>query len=130
MFYVKIGGTQYPAIVSGSLMDASWDGRASKTILLTMDYATAASLFRDGVSWSMVSVGTVEDMDADGNPTGTSHEVTEEFDNSDYSILGDITAHRDGTVSIKMGRPTEAETAKAQAASATAALKILGYTEA
>ena len=109
MFYVKISGTQYPATVSGSLMDASWDGRASKTILLTMDYATAASLFRDGVSWSMVSVGTVEDMDADGNPTGTSHEVTEEFDNSDYSILGDITVHRDGTVSIKMGKPTDTE---------------------
>ena len=109
MFYVKIGGTQYPATVSGSLMDASWDGRASKTILLAMDYATAASLFRDGVSWSMVSVGTVEDMDADGNPTGTSHEVTEEFDNSDYSILGDITAHTDGTVSIKMGKQTDTE---------------------
>ena len=109
MFYVKISGTQYPATVSGSLMDASWDGRASKTILLTMDYATAASLFRDGVSWSMVSVGTVEDMDADGNPTGTSHEVTEEFDNSDYSILGDITVHRDGTVSIKMGKQTDTE---------------------
>ena len=109
MFYVKISGTQYPATVSGSLMDASWDGRASKTILLTMDYATAASLFRDGVSWSMVSVGTVEDMDADGNPTGISHEVTEEFDNSDYSILGDITAHKDGTVSIKMGKQTDTE---------------------
>ena len=115
MFYAKIGGTQYPATVFGSLMDASWDGRASKTILLTMDYATAASLFRDGVSWSMVSVGTVEDMDADGNPTGTSHEVTEEFDNSDYSILGDITVHRDGTVSIKMGKPTDLETALALA---------------
>ena len=109
MFYVKISGTQYPATVSGSLMDASWDGRASKTILLTMDYATAASLFLDGVSWSMVSIGTVEDMGADGNPTGTSHEVTEEFDNSDYSILGDITAHKDGTVSIKMGKPTDTE---------------------
>ena len=109
MFFVKISGTQYPATVSGSLMDASWDGRASKTSLLTMDYATVASLFLDGVSWSMVSVGTVEDMDAEGNPTGTSHEVTEEFDNSDYSILGDITVHRDGTVSIKMGKPTDAE---------------------
>ena len=109
MFYVKIGGTQYPAIVSGSLMDASWDGRASKTILLAMDYSKAVSLFADGMNWSMVSVGTVEDMDADEKPTGTSHEVTEEFDNSDYSILGAITVHRDGTVSIKMGKPTDAE---------------------
>lgn len=30
---------------------------------------------------------------------------------STYSLAGDITDHRDGTVSIKMGKPTETENA-------------------
>lgn len=44
-------------------------------------------------------------------------EVVNEYDNSEYSLAGDITDHRDGTVSIKMGKPTEAE---ASAATVTA----------
>ena len=33
----------------------------------------------------------------------------EEYDNSDYCILGDITVHRDGTITVKMGKPTAEE---------------------
>ena len=33
----------------------------------------------------------------------------EEYDNSDYCILGDITVHRDGKVTVKMGKPTGEE---------------------
>ena len=33
----------------------------------------------------------------------------EVYDNSEYSILGDITVHKDGTVTVKMGKPTAEE---------------------
>lgn len=35
--------------------------------------------------------------------------VTDEYDNSEYSIAGDITDHRNGYVSVKMGQPTAEE---------------------
>lgn len=40
---------------------------------------------------------------------GTENEA--EWDNSAYSLSGDITDHRDGTVTIKMGKPTDLEDA-------------------
>ena len=36
-------------------------------------------------------------LDEQGNPTGETEEVVHEWDNSEYSIAGDITDHRDGT---------------------------------
>ncbi len=99
MTYVKIAGVQYPATITGRVRDTAWNDRASKTITLTMSYAEALGLFVDGLTWSIV-------MDV----TDESGAVTqEEYDNSDYSVAGDITDHRDGTVSVKMGKPTDAE---------------------
>ena len=60
-----------------------------------MDYAAAAALFVDGLSWSIV-------CQEEGQPE-------EEYDNSEYSMVGDITAHRDGTLSVLMGKPLEVE---------------------
>lgn len=106
---VKINNQLHDAVVTGDMPDRYWDGRDSKTITLTGTYADAAALFADGVAWSIVQTSTVPVLDADGNPTSETTEKTEEWDNSDYSTLGDITVHRDGTVSIKMGKPTDAE---------------------
>ena len=55
-------------------------------------------------------------LDADRNPTGETEEVVTEEDMSEYSLAGQITDYRDGTISIKMGKPTEAETLRAQLA--------------
>ena len=33
------------------------------------------------------------------------------FDNSEFSIAGEVIDHRDGTVTIKMGKPNELEVA-------------------
>ena len=33
----------------------------------------------------------------------------EEYDNSDCCLAGDVTDHRDGTITVKMGKPTAAE---------------------
>lgn len=101
--YCKINGTEYPAIsFFGKLNDSEWDNRATKTITLEMTYTQAMELFADGCSWSIVDRWVDE---------ATGEEVVEEYDNSDFFVAGDVTDHRDGTLSIKMGRETDLEEA-------------------
>lgn len=111
--YVKVNNTEYPATVSGDRADRTWDGRDTKTIRLTMSHDEAAALLPSGTPWSIVQRGMVDVLNEQGQPTGQTKEVVNEYDNSEYSLAGDITDHRDGTVSIKMGKPTETENAKA-----------------
>lgn len=120
MIYVKIGEKQFPASVTGKLSDKDWDNRASKSITAELSYEEAARLFVDDAEWYIMQE-TVADyqevLDAEGNPKLDENgepvlrEVTsyESFDNSEYSVAGDIVAHRDGTVTIKMGKPTAEE---------------------
>lgn len=106
MLKVKIAGNEYEAIVSGVANDVLWGGRESKSITLTMDYETAAATFCDDVPWSILY------QPSNYYDPETQKMVTppvEEYDNSDYCILGDITVHRDGTVTVKMGKPTGEE---------------------
>lgn len=107
--YIKVNNTEYPAAISGANNDRMWDGRDTKIITLTMTHAEAAALLPDNTPWSIVQRDTVPKYDEQGNPTGETKEVVNEYDNSEYSLAGDITDHRDGTVSIKMGKPTESE---------------------
>ena len=111
--YIKVNNTEYPATVNGDRADRSWDGRDTKTVTLTMTHAEVAALLPDNTPWSIVQRDTVPKYDENGQPTGETKEVVNEYDNSEYSLAGDITDHRDGTVSIKMGKPTETESAKA-----------------
>lgn len=109
--YVKVNNTEYPATVSGDRADRTWDGRDTKTVTLTMTHDAVAALLPDNTPWSIVQRETVNVLDEQGQPTGETKEVVNEYDNSEYSLAGDITDHRDGTVSIKMGKPTETESA-------------------
>ena len=122
--YVKINNNDklYPATIGGRMKDDEWDNRESKFIHVEMTYEEAVSLFTDNTEWSIVQ--DVEHQrevvkEVVNQETG---EVTQEivfenvmeqdtYDNSDFSILGDITVHKDGTVSIKMGKLTELEEA-------------------
>ena len=104
MTYIKVDNELYPASIGGKMVDHDWDDRQSKAITLTMTPAAAAELFVDGLEWSIV----------DGE---------EEFDNSDYNIAGDITDHRDGTVTVKMGKPTALEEKTAMLDAAETALR-------
>lgn len=109
--YVKVNNTEYPATVNGNLVDRNWNGRDTKTIYLTMSYDAVVALLPDNTPWSIVQRETQDVLDEQGQPTGETKEVVNEYDNSEYSLSGAITDHRDGTVSIKMGKPTEAENA-------------------
>lgn len=111
--YIKVNNTEYLAEINGNPKDRSWGERDTKIITLTMTASEVAALLPDNTPWSIVQRETVDKLDNDGNPTGDTEEVVNEWDNSDYSLSGAITDHRDGIVSIKMGKPTETESAKA-----------------
>lgn len=99
MAEVKINDTLYPASVNGKMHDLEWDGRQSKTITLEMDYATAVETFIDGAEWYIIYQQKKE----------TGEIVTVEEEQVGYSLAGDITDHRDGTISVKMGKLTDLE---------------------
>ena len=125
MTYIKVNNTEYHAAVNGVYHDRTRDGRDTKTITLTMTHAEVVALLPDYTSWSIVQRDMVDVLDEQGQPTGETKEVVNEYDNSEYSLAGDITDHRDGTISIKMGKPTEVEMLRAQLADAEMAAKIL-----
>ena len=117
MIYIKVNGTLYPATIDGQMQDYTWDNRESKTITMQGTYDEIVELFGDNAPWSIVMKETVQKrsedgslvLDEAGNPV--TEEQTSEWDNSEFSMSGPITDNRDGTVSIKMGKPTDLEDA-------------------
>ena len=107
--YLKVNGQEYPAEFISKYQDLNWDKRETQTIYLRMPYAEAAALLPNGTPWSIVMRETQDKLDENGMPTGQTEEVVTEYDNSAYCLAGDITDYRDGTVSVKMGKPTESE---------------------
>lgn len=107
--YIKVNNTEYPAIITGEHKDRTWGEREVKNIRLTMTATDAAALLPDNTPWSIIQRDTVPKYDSDSQPTGETEEVVNEWDNSAYSLSGAITDHRDGTVTVKMGKPTESE---------------------
>ena len=109
--YVKVQDTKYPASITGRIHDSDWDNRSSKAIKIEMTYDEAKALFVDDVNWSIVEEReeTVEEIKEDGTTVSTLTTVFDEYDNSEYSVAGDIIDHRDGYVTVKMGKPTAEE---------------------
>ena len=94
MTYIKINDALYPAYIQGYTKDRDWNDRESKAITLEMSYADAMALFVDDLDWAIVY---------------EEGETTEVYDNSEYSVAGSVTDNRNGTVTVKMGKPTDAE---------------------
>lgn len=113
MTYIKVNNTLYPAMIDGKTVDYAWDKRETKSITLNMTYADALALMPDNTPWSIVQDVTDMVEDDNGDITETTKQV--EYDNSEYCMSGAITDNRDGTVTIKMGKPTEVETVRASA---------------
>lgn len=88
--YIKINSVNYPADIFGHVRDRDWDNRESKVIVLALTIQEALDLFVDGLQWSIVYGTQVIPQD-------------------DFIIAGPITDNRNGTVSVRMGKPTAAE---------------------
>jgi hypothetical protein len=110
MIYVKINDTLLPATIAGKVTDEEWDGRSSKSITLEMSYNEASTLFVDGLEWKIAIIDEIPLFDDHGEIIDVDIKEAE-FDNSEYNIAGDITDHRDGTITVKMGKLTELEEA-------------------
>ena len=80
--YIKVNNTEYPAEINGNPKDRSWGDRDTKTITLTMPYAQAAALLPNNTPWSIVQRDMVDVLDEQGQPTGETKEVVNEYDNS------------------------------------------------
>lgn len=115
MTYIKVNNTLYPAKIDGRIGDYEWDRRDTKSITLSMTYAEVLALLPDNTAWSIIHEETVQKTGSDGKPmvddsgNPITEEVTYEYDNSGYNMSGVIRDNRDGTVTIKMGKPTEIE---------------------
>lgn len=117
--YVKINDNQYAASITGRLNDKDWDNRESKAITLEMSYEDVVKNFVDDMQWFILQEveETVETEVEVKNENGemetkvVTEVVTnlEPYDNSEYSMVGDITMHQNGTVTVKMGKPTASE---------------------
>ncbi len=112
MVYIEIQGVRYPAEVFGRSVDKDWDNRESLSIITTMSQSEAMSLFADDIEWNLITED-IEELPDVNEETGEQFVNiivnTQTYDKSDYSVLGDIIAHRNGTVTIKMGKPTAEE---------------------
>lgn len=123
MYYLKVNGYTYPAEFTGRMKDMDWDERASKTITMEMSYDMATSILHDDVQWHIYRSWTETHVKIDpetgepvidpetGEPETEEVTVEEDFDNSEYSMMGDVIVHNDGTTSVKMGKPTDLEEA-------------------
>lgn len=109
--YVEINNIKYPAVITGRLNDHDWNNRASKEITIEMTYMDAINTFVNDVKWNIV-----QDVEQRIEKHNDNDEITfetimgqEVYDNSEYNIAGDIIDHRNGKVTVKMGKPTAAE---------------------
>ena len=126
MIYVKINEQLYPATVDGTTKDIRWDNRHSKSITLEMTYEEAVNTFVDDLAWSIYQ--TYEPYVDEQGETVTP--TPDEWDNSEYCVAGSITDHRNGYVTVKMGKPTEVETLQKQLANAVTEEELeTAYTE-
>lgn len=104
--FLKANNTETPCEAAEHYRDSAW-GRPTCTVTIKASAAEIAALLPNNAPWSLIEREDV--LDENGMPTGQT--VDHERDMSEYSLSGDITDHRDGTVSIKMGKPTEEESA-------------------
>ena len=83
------------------------------------EYADVSAAFVDGASYF------VRQYDVDER--GTLLDTYTDFDKSDFSIAGDIVDHRDGRITVYMGKKTEDELEKEQLVAALEAAGVNVY---
>lgn len=109
--YVEVNHIKYPAVITGRLNDRDWDDRASKEITLEMTYMDAVNTFVNDIQWNIVQdvEQRIEKENENGEVIFETEMRQEVYNNSEYNIAGNIVDHRNGKISIKMGKPTSEE---------------------
>lgn len=86
--------------IINTLSDYNWDNREVIQIEMNISVEKAKELFKGNMTWYRIDPSY-------SDPQG--EEIPRKTDLSDYCIIGDIIDHRDGTITIKMGKQTEFE---------------------
>lgn len=109
--YIEIHGVRYPATIGGRMNDKNWDGRESKSIQVEMSYADALKIFVNDLKWYIIQdvEKYIEKEDENGEIYFVQEIIKESYDNSEYNLAGDIIDHRNGKITVKMGKPTMEE---------------------
>lgn len=121
MISVKINDIVFDDVyIEGRQSDSSWDYRETKSITFkNVLLDEIINILNNDVVWSIL-IHSVQSIpltdennntkkDENGNYLFKEVEYVEEYDNSEYSLLGDITIHPDKTITVKMGKPTDLE---------------------
>lgn len=100
---IRVNGQEYTAKYERRPNDPKWNGRDSVSLTLEMSYAEAIDVFVDDAIWTRVEQQTT--YDDEGKATVDMIET----DMSAYAMAGPVTDNRDGTVTVKMGKPLPTE---------------------
>lgn len=106
MVYIKINDQKYEANILAKTRDEKWDFRESLSIKIKKSYEEAISIFSNNLKFFTVYEPEPRIDTATQEPIYFNKIET---DCSEYSVLGDITVHQDGYVTVKMGKPTAEE---------------------
>lgn len=99
--YIKINEELYPVLdIKEDVSDPIWEYRETKIITIKMDYAKAASLFVNETPWSIVEETKTFNVENYEEFSTT----TVETNCNDYCIAGPIIDHRNGFLTIRMGK--------------------------
>lgn len=106
MIYVKIGETMMEATVNGYRRDPKWDYRDVEEVTVAATADEVKELFHEGVDWDLVQVFDPYVDEATGEiitpePKTKNH--------GEFCVSGAVIDHRNGTVTIRMGKITDAE---------------------
>lgn len=82
-------------------VNVSGEQRDTLRITVAATHAEVTAAFTPGAEWA------IRQYDIDEN--GAALDTYTDFDKSDYSVCGDIVDHRDGRVTVYMGKKTESE---------------------
>lgn len=106
MVYVKVGETMLEAVVNGYRRDPKWDYRDVEEVTVAATADEVKALFADGVDWDLVQTFEPYVDEATGEiitpePKTKNH--------GEFCVSGAVIDHRNGTVTIRMGKITAEE---------------------
>lgn len=111
MVYIEINNERYAVKRFNEMMeDYEWDRRKTCHATVELDYETAKNLFKEDMEWSLVTVETYLTMVETEDGMEPKENIVENSRSlSEYSMVGDMTIHRDGLLTVVMGQPTAEE---------------------